>query len=188
MSRLIQIKAHTPQPVQRRPVKLPAGRLKPRGAAPAPWSPPDAGSTPGWAFSVLYYHTVAFNWNGRKTRKFRSEQLNDDGGHCHHFLRQSPEVTLHASQVYFILPRRRSTVRASGNQTIVSPIRRSLAWICVSARPGEVCGLQTRSSARSRGHRYCTAASCLNTSSPHSLCFRFPLPAHDCLTMGGNGS
>lgn len=99
--------------------------------------------------------------------------------------------TLCLSSVFlFSYQKRLRTVRASGNQTIVSPIRRSLAWVCVSARPGQVSGLQTRSSAWSRGHRYCTAAaaSCLNTSSPHSLCFRFPLPAHDCLTMGGNGS
>lgn len=47
-----------------------------------------------------------------------------------------------------------------------------------------VRGLQTRSPARS----CCCAASRLNTSAPLDLCFRFPLPAHDCLTMGGNGS
>lgn len=63
-------------------------------------------------------------------------------------------------------------------------IRWSVARLSVSVRLLYVRGLQTRSPARS----CCCAASCLNTLAPLSLCFRFPLPAHDCLTIGGNGS
>lgn len=121
--------------------------------------------------------------NGRKTRTVRSERLSDDGGHCHHFLRQRPAVTLPC--VYSLIPQPLRPLSAAlfGPDTI-EPIRRSLAWICVSVRPRPSALL---SSARSR---YCAAAaaSCLNTSGPLGVCFRFPLPAHDCLTMGGNRS
>lgn len=67
----------------------------------------------------------------------------------------------------------------------VDAVKRSLVWISASVRL--VCASLTRSS---DWGRYCAAASCWfkYVAPPLGLCFRFPLPAHDCLTMGGNQS
>ena len=53
---------------------------------------PTVSKTPVRPFILLNEHTVLQKWP--KTKQFRSEQLSDDGGHCHHFLRRSPAVTL----------------------------------------------------------------------------------------------
>lgn len=90
-----------------------------------------------------------------------------------------------SSQLYFIILR-----RLLGTRDGVGPIERSVTRADLRVRASSLCE-RTRSSTRSR---YCAAASCFKYIALHpihpssGLRFRFPLPAHDCLTMGGNRS
>lgn len=96
-----------------------------------------------------------------------------------------PEATCPRWHFHVIATRFHHSAATLCTWSDVDAVKRSLVWISASVRL--VCASPTRSS---DWGRYCAVASCWfkYVGPPLGLCFRFPLPAHDCLTMGGNQS
>lgn len=177
-------------PPQRPPVEPPAGRTR----CTCSRSLRHAGPGPVSGHSEPPMNRAAEpRGNGRRTGQFfASKQLRDGGGHCHHFLRRQPAVTLPGLSGTFC--RAASTLEGAvplseGAETIVNPDQTAAAEDLplrasfVTERAADALLRKTP-----RSPLLCGGIALKYVGAPLGLCFRFPLPARDCLTMGGNRS